>query len=287
MLKRILSAVGVLVVGGGIAIAGLSAAGAVSNPFATSGGVHACILPDTYALKNNAIYPNDADHPSVCYNGAQLLKLPTQQAMDNAITVLNGKIGRNSSDIQDLQSTKADKPASVSAVTSVSNWPESSGWANDTFTRTASVTRVGSAPSSKCGGSAVCWEYTGLLVDNGTFLTTIGGKSPQAPVDIAQQVSGSMIGSAGVHFYASSNAPDSSLVAGSVSGRGDLSTTGWVAQFFHAGQTFDMNLTSYKWTYTAPATCEQWVDAINPGDDGASPADGDITGVVQSGCVGS
>jgi hypothetical protein len=29
------------------------------------------------------------------------------------------------------------------------------------------------------------------------------------------------------------------------------------------------------WTYTSP--CEQWIDGINPGDDGHSVGDGNIT----------
>lgn len=58
------------------------------------------------------------------------------------------------------------------------------------------------------------------------------------------------------------------------------STTDWGELGFPQGTTFrGVKLIAYDWTYAAPSICEHWNDAINPGDDGQGPADGNITGV--------
>jgi hypothetical protein len=86
-----------------------------------------------------------------------------------------------------------------------------------------------------------------------------------------------MVGGAHVEFYASSGAPDGTLVPASADGSDKPATTStWYQLAFPSGTTFaGGSLTEYSWTYTT--TCEQWVDSVNPGDDGQGPDDGNIT----------
>jgi hypothetical protein len=176
---------------------------------------------------------------------------------------------------------------SVTAITSLTNWPEVSGWATDTFARTATVTREGEVPASDCGSSATsCYFYTETLSDNGIFTTVPGQVGPNGTGTISDQVTGSMVGGGKLEFYASSDSPNPGLVPGTAS-NGDESTTNWYKLFFPSGTDFGLTdgsnapWVSYDWTYTyqpPSGPVQQWTDAINPGDDGQSAADGNITG---------
>jgi hypothetical protein len=206
---------------------------------------------------------------------------------------------------------------SVNALTSVSNWPERSGWANDTFTRDVIVTREGAAPAADCtSGAQQCWFYTASIGDAGTFTTVNGHASPNttSATAIKGTWTGSMGGGGQLEFYANSPSPDPKLVPGTATGAdkgargGEETTTNWYEMFFPAGTVFgtapsvtqtpfpSAPWTTYGWTYTAQVTCgtsssitEKWFDGINPGDDGkgslsAPPAgDGNITGA--NGCA--
>jgi hypothetical protein len=171
----------------------------------------------------------------------------------------------------------------VTGTTNVTGWAESSGWATDAFTRVLSLTRQHAADSAKCGGTPTCWFYTGTLTDNGSFQTVSGAPSPNgsSAAKVAGILDGTMQGTAAFQFYASSGAPDGSLVPVSADGSAKpASTTGWGELALPAGTTFaGVQLTAYSWTYTAPSTCEKWLDQINPGDDGQGAGDGNITGV--------
>ncbi len=178
----------------------------------------------------------------------------------------------------------ASAATTVSASTKFTAHPDSGNhgnWANDDFTRTATVTLVGADSTlSDCGSTATtCFKYTGTIGDVGTFLVISGAKSPQAGVTITGTPSGSLMGGSDVTFFASSDAPSAAGVPANVTGAG-VSTTDWVEQFFPSGTTFGAGptLSNWGWAYSSPATCENWLDAIS-NSSGSLPADGDITGV--------
>ena len=178
-------------------------------------------------------------------------------------------------------------PLSVTASTAVTARDDSGShgnWATDAFTRTVTVTRHGAAPASDCGSGATgCWFYTASLADSGTFATDASASSPNAGTAISGTVLGSMAGGSKVEFYASSGSPSAAGVPAVVSGDSP-STAAWVEQFFPGATQFSApSLLNWSWTYSAPATCEQWTDALSNGD-GAQPGDGDITGV--NACAG-
>lgn len=177
---------------------------------------------------------------------------------------------------------------SITATTTVTNWPETSGWATDAFTRTLTETVDHAAPSAKCGGTPQCWFITGQLADNGTFQTVSASPSPNGSsgATISGVNDGTMQGTADFEFYSSSNKLAASNVPVSASGPArPASTTAWGELGFPAGTTFAaVSLTAYDWDYVLASTCEQWNDQVNPGDDGQSPADGNITGASH--CTG-
>lgn len=168
-----------------------------------------------------------------------------------------------------------------------------SNWANDTFTRTATIKLVGKETTlTDCGATATqCYAYTGTLTDKGGFVTIPGNPGPNqsgtyaGKAEKAPAVRGTMNGGATITFYASSDHPDANLVAKSVddhgvAATGDHTTDDWVAQFFPAGtQVSSSDLTSWSWSYTTTGLHpeQHWVDALNNnyGDD---PSDGDILG---------
>lgn len=179
----------------------------------------------------------------------------------------------------------ATVPEQSQAVSTVSDWPETSGWATDAFTRTVVVTRQNEVDATKCGSSAQqCYFYTAQLSDNGSFDAVNGKPAPNtalggtisAPADAP--IHGSMVGGGKIEFYASSNHPDGSLVPAVQKGRGSVGTTDWAKQFFPSGTQFGaFNFTTYQWTYNAGCADQTWVDGINPGDDGHGAGDGNIT----------
>lgn len=171
----------------------------------------------------------------------------------------------------------ADARLSVSASTSLTDRNDSGTggqtWAKDTLARTVTITREHASPAAKCGSSAkTCWFYTGSVVDVGSFVTVAGEDSPQANVPINGVVSGNVGGGGKLEFYASSDTPSASGVPATLSGN-SVATGTWHRQFFGDGTKFaGEGLLDWRWTYTAPNTCETWVNA----EDGNS---GDVKGV--------
>lgn len=165
--------------------------------------------------------------------------------------------------------------ATTTGATNVTNRDDSGDngdWAKDAFTRTLSVTRHAQAPVANCGAtSGNCWFYTATISDNGTFKTDDSAASPRAGVTINGTVVGTFSGGEAVEFYASTDT--AVQPASSISGDSP-STTDWVKQDFAAGTHFSSVTTKdgWSWTYVAPNTCEQWVDA-------QTGETGDITGV--------
>jgi hypothetical protein len=179
----------------------------------------------------------------------------------------------------------ASAATNVTVTTTFHAHPDSGNhgdWADDDFTRVASVTYVSVDPTlTDCGSTATaCFKWSGTISDTGTFYAISGAQSPQAGVTETGSPSGPFKGGSNVTFYASSASASASGVPTAITGAGPVSTTDWVEQFFPAGTTFGAgpNLTNWSWAYSNPATCENWVDSISNGS-GAQPADGDITGV--------
>jgi hypothetical protein len=159
-----------------------------------------------------------------------------------------------------------DAILSVSATTALSNRLDSGldgNWAKDSLIRTITVTRQKAVPADKCGGGATkCWFYTGSLGDVGSFTTIDGADSP-GPDDVVINgtVTGNVVGGSEIEFYASSDSPDPSLVPAMLSGNG-VSTGVWASQFFSGSVVVTpTQLLNWKWVYTAPNTCETWVNA--------------------------
>jgi len=183
----------------------------------------------------------------------------------------------------------ASAAANASATTTFTAHPDSGNhgtWADDDFTRVASVSFLAVDPTlADCGSAATaCFQYTGSIRDLGSFTVISGAKSPQAGVTETGTPAGPFMGTSGVTFFSSSDAASASGVPASVTGAGPVSTTNWVEQFFPAGTTFGAGpkLTNWSWSYSSRGTCENWVNSAANGG-GSSPADGDITGVSH--CV--
>ena len=179
----------------------------------------------------------------------------------------------------------ASAATNASATTTFQAHPDSGNhgnWADDDFTRTASVTFVSIDPTlTDCGSTAkTCFIYAGTIADAGSFSGISGALSPQAGVALTGNPSGPFKGGSDVKFFSSSDVASATGVPATVTGAGAVSTTNWVEQFFPAGTTFGAGptLTDWSWAYSSPATCENWVDSINNGS-GSRPVDGDITGV--------
>jgi hypothetical protein len=179
----------------------------------------------------------------------------------------------------------ANAATNASATTTFQAHPDSGNhgnWADDDFTRIASVSLAGADPTlTDCGSKATsCFQYTGTIRDSGTFTVIGGAKSPQAGVTVTGTPSGSFMGGADVKFFSSSDTASAAGVPASVTGAGPVSTANWVEQFFPAGTTFGTGptLSSWSWAYESPDTCEYWVDA-SYNSSGSLPTDGDITGV--------
>jgi hypothetical protein len=179
----------------------------------------------------------------------------------------------------------ADAATNATAITSFTGFPDVGNhgtWADDSFTRSATVSLLGPAETlSDCGSSATtCYQYSGTINDSGTFTAISGAKSPQAGVTISGTPSGTFQATANISFYSSSDSASASGVPASVSGAGSVSTTDWVEQFFAKGTTFGTGPVenTYSKAYSAPATCENWVDG-NYNSGGSLASDGDITGV--------
>jgi hypothetical protein len=185
-------------------------------------------------------------------------------------------------------------------------------WANDNFTRTASVTLVGTVSLSNCPVSSTgyCYEWTGKIADKGTFTVNptffSHSKSPGAQDQTLHAfVKGAFSGgSADITFYSDQKTANPALAPPKInnngqdpSGRG--TTTNWVEQFFGPSAHFNSvanpggpDLGNWSWTYTAnfgsnkacPNDAYQWIDAAS-NQDGAVKADGDILAPDQAHCT--
>lgn len=181
-------------------------------------------------------------------------------------------------------------------------------WANDGFSRSASIHLVGEVGLSHCGGSSStghCYLFTGRITDSGGFrvnpTATSGSGSPQAGTALVVALTGSFSGGSTVEFYSTWKSADR-LPPASENDGGSLPqfrhTTGrWVLLFFRSSgpRWFDMSgsqvtvssgsvlLNTWSWTYKTAAgagscstrAAQQWVDSFANGGGGTSAA-GDI-----------
>lgn len=174
-------------------------------------------------------------------------------------------------------------PGSLIARTSVTDRPDGGNgtpdpyWADDTFTRTLTITRT--------GGSQGDYSYTAVVSDTGTFRTIKGELTPNQGGSyvgkrITKAVAGQMEGYEDFTFTASS-LPSSSPNLGVVTSENDYgsipadSTSTWYELAFPSTDTFGGGDTGWSWSYTAGH--QHWVDALSNGY-GDEPQDGNISG---------
>ena len=182
---------------------------------------------------------------------------------------------------------------STRAVTTITDRPDSGNggtWADDSFTRTITITRTGGGPGA--------YTYTASLTDSrGLFTTIKGALTPNqggsyAGDVIRSQVGGTMNGSADFTFTASA-LPSSRANAGVPAAENDHgatpadSTSTWYELAFPAGTTFGgPGIGHWSWSYSAVVVTfsrflgvseQNWTDAWNNGD-GNLQADGNIQG---------
>ena len=177
--------------------------------------------------------------------------------------------------------------ATVKAVTHLTNYLDfgyTGPWAVDSLQRTATVTRLGTAPVTSCNAGpgplpVACYQYTAKISDTGTARALTGDFSPGAQaVRITGTPTAKVNGHAVINFYASSNAPTGALVPKTYSGGSTLGNANWVKQFFPSTTKFsaiNFTLATYTWTYVDTRTCQIWVKAYNV----SQANSGDITGV--------
>jgi len=257
-------AAGAFGAGGGTAFALASAAsGAPAQP---GGTVYACV-----ASGGKLAFLETGKVPYKCPSGDAMWKW--------AITGPRGPAG-----------TGGGSATSATGTTAVTNYVDDGNngdWAIDTFTRTMTVTEHSAVAVSNCGGTATngitsCYYYTATMVDTGSFQTDEGADSPNAGVAIQGIVTGTLTGGSDFEFYATSASPSAGNVPATDNVAKDdyPSTTDWPEVFFPKGTSFSATINELDWsfTYSAPNTCEKWVDAYNNGG-GDEVADGDITGI--------
>jgi hypothetical protein len=215
------------------------------------------------------------------------------------------------------------KVVTATAVTVISNHPDGGNhdnpspgknttWADDNFTRTATVTLVGEVSRSNCPvtGTGHCYLWDARITDRGTFTVnptaTSGAHSPGAQGAVLYRaVTGSFAGgSQDIQFYSSWKTPAASFVPSKqddkgVSPTGRHTTTNWPEQFFGSGAAFNSaanpggpDLGDWSWIYTAnfgadpacPNDAYRWVDAAN-NSGGSLNTDGDILAPDAARCT--
>jgi hypothetical protein len=266
-------------------------AAAISNTNSPVGEVYGCAVINK--AFSSTIPLLDMHGP---YNGAQNCGAGHQKyvfyaggsAGPKGATGATGAPGKDGKD-------GASAITTVTGSTNITNWPETSGWANDNFTRALSVTDNGAVDNSNCSGAPDCYFFTFNLTDGGHFTTVDGADSPNGSSadKIAGTFEGDFQGVAKGSFYADSNKLSQATIPVSADGGSKpATTTTWGKLALPNGTSqFDVHLSAYSWTYSvviqegvgcAKTTTETWVDAINPGSDGQNAGDGNITG--NNGC---
>jgi hypothetical protein len=183
-------------------------------------------------------------------------------------------------------------------------------WANDNFTRNATLHLVGEVPLSHCGSATStghCYLFTGTVSDGGHFtVNPTAGSGAQTPgnglggaQDLYVGLTGNFTGYAQYTLFSSwktaDRLPPLTENDGGNLPTGRHTTTRWPLRFFRltgpafwdsagnpaSGGSFSP-IHNWSWTYVAPAGSDsqcsglatQWVDHESTG--GAAPGDGNI-----------
>ena len=167
-------------------------------------------------------------------------------------------------------------PSTVTAVTQITHRPDggnAGNWASDSFTRTATIHRVGQVGLSNCPGSTTgkCFAWPFKIADSGPFTTqpsggpaAYNGLSPRTGAVLDLAVTGNFFG--GTHtgtFFSDTQAATGTVPATEDDAdglpAGQSTTTLWVEQFFPASAVFNSganpggpDLGNWSWTYTLP-----------------------------------
>ncbi len=195
----------------------------------------------------------------------------------------------------------AGGPHQATATTKLTARPDSgsggNNWANDNFTRVATVTSLGIVAASNCIGltgysaSGPCYAYNASLKDSGTFTAIVGQLTPNQTLNpggkFGRSVTGSMSGYGNfAEFYATAKpngGPNHGVLKHwTTSSPADPSYL-WPQLFFPANTASTPNEATWGYVYTAHVlsagvhTTQVWADTWNNGAGGAL-TDGNITG---------
>lgn len=192
-------------------------------------------------------------------------------------------------------------------------------WANDDFTRTATVGLKGPAATGHCSPTATtCYSWAGTIKDSGTFTTAAGqlGLFGTTEVTQGQDLTGTFTGGTSAFtFYATTNSASAASVPTTVDAPASGATVTWMEQFFPPGTVFSSDcaatahspactpgtpiscdedncpdtLGPWSWTYTlkfgtntqCPNLAFRWV--YNSVDRGTYPPDGSIQTPINTG----
>jgi len=208
-------------------------------------------------------------------------------------------------------------PANATATTAIQHRPDggdNGNWAQDNFTRVATIHRTGAVGLSNCPGSTTgkCYAWTFKIADTGHFTTepaggpaAYNGLSPRTGATLDEQVTGTMKGGTVTGtFFTDQIAADGTQVPlteddKDVLPSGEQTTTDWVEQFFPAGAVFNSaanpggpDLGNWSWTYTVAFGVDKqcvndayrWVDS-SANNGGSLNTDGDILAPNSADCT--
>ncbi len=186
----------------------------------------------------------------------------------------------------------------ATAKTHLTGRPDSgsggNNWAADNFTRVATVTSQGSAPTTNCIGltgyavSGPCYAYTASLKDSGWFTAIVGQLTPNQTLNphgtFGRTVTGTLNGYGNFTTFYATTKPSAKLVpkTWTPASPADPSSS-WPTLFFAAGTVSTTNEATWGYFYTAHVisaglpTTQRWADTYNNGAGGAL-GDGNITG---------
>jgi len=195
----------------------------------------------------------------------------------------------------------AGGPHHATATTKLTARPDSgsggNNWANDDFTREATVTSLGSVAASNCSGlvgyssSGPCYAYNASLKDSGTFTAIVGQLTPNQTLNpggkFGRSVTGSMSGYGNfAEFYATTKpngGPNHGVLKHWTTSSPPDPSYLWPQLFFPNGTVSTTNEATWGYVYTAHVlsagvhTTQVWADTWNNGAGGAL-TDGNITG---------
>ena len=187
----------------------------------------------------------------------------------------------------------AGGPHHTTATTKLTARPDSgsggNNWANDNFTRVATVNSLGSVASTNCTGltsGTGCYAYNASVKDSGKFTAIKGQLTPNQTLNpggtFGRSVTGDMKGYGNFATFYATTKPNAKLVPKSNVGSANPSST-WPTLFFKPGTVGPQSEVTWGYVYAAHVlsagvhTTQVWADTWNNGAGGLL-ADGNITG---------